>query len=63
MIFLLKVVIICSIKKIRFDYKNNHGYGKLDNFWLDTISKINFKMLKIILYILLMLKFRKIQPI
>lgn len=51
--FLSKALIICFEKKVEFDCKNNYGYNKLANFWLDTISKINFKIPVIILYTLL----------
>lgn len=34
--FLVKAVTICSREEKRFDYKNNHRYGKLANFWLNN---------------------------
>ena len=43
--FLPKAVTVCSGKEEGFDCKNNHGCGKLANFWLDNISKINYKTL------------------
>lgn len=49
--FLPKVVISCSKEEAEFDYKNNHGCGKLANFWIKIISKINFKTLVVMLYI------------
>lgn len=61
--FLPKVVIICFEKKAGFDCKNNYKYNKLAKFWLNTISKTNFKILIIISYILLELKLRKVQPV
>lgn len=47
-------------EKNRFDYKNNYRRGKLDNFWLDNISKINYITLVILSYTLLGSKSRKI---
>ena len=58
--FLPKVVTIYSREKKGFDYKNNHGYGKLPNFWLNNISKINSRMLVILSYISLGLGSKKI---
>ena len=46
-----KTVTVCSGEKKGFDYKNNHGYDKSANFWLDNISKINYKMLVILVVI------------
>ena len=59
--FLPKVVIVCSGEKKGFDYKNNHGYGKLTNFWLNNISKINCRMLVVLSYTSSRLKLKKIQ--
>ncbi len=50
--FLFKAVIVCSGKEEGFDSKNNHRYNKADNFWLDNISKINCRMLVVLLYTL-----------
>lgn len=36
--FPLKVVTACFGEEKRFDYKKNHGYSKLSNFWLDNIN-------------------------
>lgn len=55
-----KVVNVCFRKKVEFDYKNNYMYNKLANSWLNIISKINCKILIVILYILFKLGFRKI---
>ena len=63
MIFLPKAITIYSRKKARFDYKNNYGYGKLANFQLNIISKINFKTLVIISYTLSKLRSRKITSL
>ena len=41
--FLPKIVTIHSGKEIGFDCKNNHWCGKLANFQLGIISKINCK--------------------
>ncbi len=59
--FLLKVVTVYSGEKEEFDCKNNNGCGKAANFWLDNISKINYKTLVIVLYISSGLGSRKIQ--
>ena len=48
--FLSKVVTVCSGEKTGFDYKNNHGRGKLVNFRLDIISIINCKILVVMSY-------------
>lgn len=48
--FLPKVVTVCFGETARFDCKNNHGCSKLPNFWLDIISKINYKMLVVMSY-------------
>ena len=58
--FLPKVIIICSRKKAGFDCKNYHKRGKLDNFWLDIISKINYKTLVVMSYTSLGLGSKKI---
>lgn len=42
-------------KKKGFDYKNNYGRGKLANFWLDNINKINYRTLVVLSYISLKL--------
>ena len=60
---LLNVITIYFRKIVRFNYKNNHGHNKLDNFGLNIISKINYKILIIISYTLLGFKLRKIQTI
>ena len=57
--FLLKTITICSAEKEGFNCKNNHGYGKLANFWLDNISKINYRILIVLSYILLGLRSKK----
>lgn len=49
--FLLKVITVYFGKKEEFDCKNNYKYGKLANLWLNNISKINCKMLRVLLYI------------
>lgn len=55
---MLKVIIIYIDKKTGFNYKNNYKYYKLANFYPDTISKINFRLLIVMLYILSELKSR-----
>lgn len=59
--FLLKVVTICFEEKEEFDYNKNHRHGKLANFRLDNISKIDYKMLVVLSYISSRLGSRKIQ--
>lgn len=59
--FLPKVVTICFEKEIGFDCKNNNGRGKLANFRLDIISKINYKTLVVILYTSSWLRLRKVK--
>ena len=46
-----KAVTVYSGEKKGFDCKNNHGCGKSANFRLDNISKINYKMLIILVVI------------
>ena len=58
--FLPKTVIVCSKEEARLDCKNNYRCGKLANFWLDIINKINFKMLIVILYTSLRLRSKKV---
>ena len=58
-----KVITVCFGKKVEFNHKSNHGYSKLANFRLDTISKINSKTLVIMLYTLSELGSRKVQPV
>lgn len=48
-----KALIVYFNKKVEFNYKNNYRYYKLANFQLNIISKVNFKLLIVILYILL----------
>ena len=55
-----KVIIVCSGKKEKFDYNNNYGYSKSANFWLDNISKINYKTLVVLSYTLSGLRSKKI---
>lgn len=45
-----KAITIYSEEKVGFYCKNNPKCGKLANFRLDTISKINFKTLVVMLY-------------
>ena len=56
-----KAIIVCSRKEKEFDCKKNHGCGKLANFWLDNISKINCKTLVILSCISLKLGLKKVQ--
>ena len=58
--FLSKAVTICSGEKEGFDCKNNHGRGKLANFWLDNINKMNCRMLVVLSYILSRFGLRKV---
>ncbi len=56
-----KAITTCFRKKEGFDSKNNHRCGKSANFQIDNISKINYRMLVILLYTSLGLGSRKIQ--
>lgn len=58
--FLPKTITINSEKEVGFKYKNNHKYNKSANFWLDNISKIDCRILVILLYTLSKLKSKKI---
>lgn len=58
--FLPKAVTVCTGKDKTFDYKNNHECNKSANFWLDNMSKINCKMLIVLLYTTWRLRSRKI---
>ena len=49
--FMPKAVTVYSKEEEGFDCKNNHRHGKLANFWLDNISKINYKILIVLSYI------------
>lgn len=44
-----KAVTVISGEKAGFNCKNNYRYYKLANFWLNTISKVNFRLLVIII--------------
>lgn len=57
--FLIKVLTVCFIEKLVFDYKNNHRCNKLANFWLDITRKISYKILMVISYTLLGLGLKK----
>ena len=59
--FLPKIVTVCSGEETGFDCKNNHKRNKLTNFRQDITSKINYKMLVVISYILLELGLKKFQ--
>ena len=59
--FLPKVGTICSGDEKEFDCKNNHRCGESANLQLDIISKINYRMLIILSYILSSLELRKVQ--
>ena len=56
-----KVVIVCSKEEKGFDCKNNHRCGKLANFRLDDISKMNCKTLVVLSYTSSGLGTREIQ--
>ena len=56
-----KAVIVCFGEEKGFDYKNNHGCGKLANFRLNNTSKINYKTLIVLSYTLSRLELRKVQ--
>lgn len=58
--FLPKILSIYFGKRAKFDCKNNYGHNKLTNFSLDTISKMNFRILVIMSYILLRLRLKKL---
>lgn len=49
--FLPKVVTVCFRIEIGFDCKHNRRRSKLANFWLNIISKINYKTLVVIYHI------------
>lgn len=55
-----KALIVCPREQTGFDYMKNHECGKLANFWLKTISKINFKMRVVITYTFSELRSKKI---
>ena len=61
--FLAKTITVCSGEEEGFDCKNNYKCGKSTNFRLDNISKINYKMLVVLSYILSELGTRKIRLI
>lgn len=48
--FLPKIVSVYSKEKEEFDCKNNYGYGKFYNFYVNNISKMNCKTLVVLLY-------------
>lgn len=58
--FIPKAITIYTNKKAWFNYKNNYKYYKLATFGLDTIKKIYFELLIMILYTSLGLKSRNI---
>ncbi len=49
--FLPKAVTVCSGEEKEFDCKNNHRYCKSANFWLDNISKFNYRTLVVFVVI------------
>ena len=57
--FLFKAIIIYFKEEKRFNCKINYRCNKLANFWLDYISKINYKMLVVLLYTLLELESKR----
>ncbi len=48
--FMPKAISIYINEKAGFGYKNNHGHCKFVIFWLDIISKVNFRLLVVISY-------------
>lgn len=56
-----KAVSVCFREEKAFNYKNNHNCNKLANFRLDNMSKINCKMLVVLLYTLSRLGLRIVQ--
>lgn len=50
--FLPKVVTACFGEEKRFDYKKNHGYSKLSNFWLDNINKSTIDASNLVIYLI-----------
>lgn len=60
-IFLCKVITVFFREKEKIEYRNNNIYGKMANFQLVNIGKINYRMLVVILYISLRLRLKKIQ--
>ena len=58
-----KALIVYSENKTEFDYMNNQRCNKLTNFWLDIISKMNFRMLIVMLYISLGLRLKRSQTV
>ncbi len=57
--FLSQAITICFGEEEGFDCKNNHGYSKLTNFWLDNISKINSRTLSISVIYFIMVEIKK----
>lgn len=55
-----KVIIVCTNNKAGFYCKNNYGHYKSAIFWLDTINKVNFRLLVIMSYTSLGLRSRNI---
>lgn len=55
-----KVVIIYTSEEARFNYKNNYKHYKLATFWLDIISKVNFRLLIVMSYITSKLRLRNV---
>ncbi len=56
-----KAVTVCFGEEEGFHCKNNYGCGKVANFCLDNISKINYRILVVLSYTSSRLGSRKVQ--
>lgn len=60
MSFMPKIKPICTSKKAEFNGKNNYMHYKLASFQLNSINKVNFRFLIIMLYTLSELRLRNV---
>ncbi len=61
--FMSKAITVCTGEEAGFDCKNNHGRCKSAIFRLDTISKVNFRLLVVMSYTSSGLRLRNVQPV
>ncbi len=61
--FTPKSITVYTGEEAGFDCKNNHGRCKSAIFWLDTISKVNFRSLVLMSYTLSGLELRNVQSV
>lgn len=54
--FFPKIITICAREKVEFDCKKDYAHVKLTDFQLVIFSKINYKILVVMSYILLALR-------